>query len=334
MKKELKEGLKIFVVGVIFIAIICGIIYFTKIKNQSTTVNSSPKETLNSSEININSDIFIGKWEIDMGVDGFYTVEIGIDCDDELYFYWTWGPFNGDYNKFEVESYSIENNKLIVNIKELNEKHIIYQENNKLYCTIENVEGTNFPFEMKRTNDEDEVSIIGLDTKFKELEKAAIFNMELNEENNIFRFDLDNDGYLNKIMINTENNVIEYDDTLVFSDLFNETDEYISHTVYAVDLNKDDSYLDIIIFSKSTESHDYFILKNVDGNLKLLNTSFGYGLGVNKIEAYHIYVNNYNDILWLDEVEANVYPMVTDSFYDLSNGIKEVKVDMSNLIIK
>ena len=60
-----------------------------------------------------------------------------------------------------VENYSIENNKLIVDIKELNEKHIIYQENNKLYCTIENAEGTNFPIEMKKVNDEDEVSIIG-----------------------------------------------------------------------------------------------------------------------------------------------------------------------------
>lgn len=332
MKKDLKDGAKIFIVGVIIIALICAIIYYVKVYKESSIINASSMETSNSSEIDISSDIFIGKWEIDMGEDGFYTVEIGRDCDDELYFYWASGPFNGNYNKFEVTSYSIENNKLIVNIKELSEKHILYQENDKVYCTIENTEGTNFPVEMKKINDE--VSIIGLDTRFRELEKAAIFITELNEKDNTFSCDLDNDGYLNKLMISTEKNVIEYDDMIVASDLFNEIDEYISHTVYAVDLYKDDSYLDIIIFSQCNGGHEYFILKNVNGKLELLDGNFSYALGVNNIEAYHIYVNNYNDMLWLNEVEANVYPMVTDSYYDLRNGIEEVKVDTSSLIIK
>lgn len=334
MKKDIKEGLKIFVVGVIFIALICGIIYFYKINDRSTIVNSSPKETLNSNEIRLNLDTFIGKWKIGMGVDGFYTVEIGVTNDEKLDFYWTSGPFNGNYNKWEVESYSIQDNKLIVNIEEINQKYIIYQENNKLYCTIENAEDTYFPVEMNKIIDEDEVTIIGLDTKFKKLEKAAIYSIELDEENNIFEFDLDNDGYLNKVLIDTEKDIIKCDDTIEFNNVFIENEEYISHTVYAVDIDKNDSYLDVIVFSKSNKSHDYFILKNIDGKLELIDRNFGYGLGGNKIEAYHIYLNSYNDILWLDQVEENVIPMVTDAFYDLSNGIEEIKVDISNLIIK
>jgi len=188
----------------------------------------------------------------------------------------------------------------------------------------------------EKKNKLEPVKVLGLDTKFYKLNDAAIYTKTLEKNSKTFEYDLDNDGKKNKLVIDFDQNIIKYDNNPEITKAFLGKSER-THTVYVVDIDESDSYLDIVIFSKSDEEHEYHVLKNVNGKLELMTIpkdSFSYGLGVNKIEAYHIYLDGNDKMLYLDEVEENLSPMITTQYYDLTDGIKKIDMDSSNIIDK
>ncbi len=188
----------------------------------------------------------------------------------------------------------------------------------------------------EKKNKLEPVKVLGLDATFYKLDDAAIYTKTLDKNSKTFEYDLDNDGKNNKLLIDFDKDIIKYDNNQEFSNVFLGKSKR-THTVYVVDMDESDSYLDIVVFSKSDEEHEYHVLKNVNGKLELMQipkSDFGYGLGVNKIEAYHIYLDGNNKMLYLDEVEENLSPMIATIYYDLSDGIKKIDIDSSNIVDK
>lgn len=215
-------------------------------------------------------------------------------------------------------------NVLSNNMNVLEEKSEIIENKNNETSNVVSAESN---------SNKNEVEIIGLNTIFKELKDVAIYSAVLDKNNKTFEYDLDNDGVKNKLVIDSQKNTIKYDNNK-FENLFSEIEQYETHTVYVVDIDKNNSYLDIVVFSKTNQSHEYNILKNVNGNLELIDGNFSYSLGVNKIEAYHIFLDNDNRMLYLDEVESNLMPMIANNYYDLSNGIVKCDVNLDSIINK
>lgn len=138
------------------------------------------------SENNIDISKFIGNWYAEFGPDGPVNIKI-----EDKNITWIYDEFNGSPSRtVNVNSYSIENDKLIINLEKNDyypeSKFIIYKENGKMYITIEKVEkGDYFPIELEE--------VISSEVKEKLLDRVRfVGDLEFTSTNKITQSEIHN----------------------------------------------------------------------------------------------------------------------------------------------
>jgi len=128
---------------------------------QNNIVNNESTANKNENNIDLKLTDLVGNYEVIIGPDGQYNIEIKSDG-EKLNFNWTAGHPDSYVDIVEVKEYKLENNKLVVEVEEndIELKCIIFKENGKTYFTIEGIENEEgfdyFPIEMSNVTDKNE----------------------------------------------------------------------------------------------------------------------------------------------------------------------------------
>lgn len=128
MKKDLKDGAKIFIVGVIIIALVCAIVYFIKLNDNS----SANENKIENKKINLMKNDFGGNYGKKIELKYCSTKNKVEDKKEKIYADGFQVDENGEiYNAYKVDNksyfceYSYEIGKLYINEKEIKTDKII-----------------------------------------------------------------------------------------------------------------------------------------------------------------------------------------------------------------
>lgn len=222
-----------------------------------------------------------------------------------------------------------------------NEIKILNEENAKEPEKIEEVE----------KEDLDQVEVIGLDTKYKELSKAAKRiltlgdnNYEITNQEKTLEYDLNGDEIKETIKLKTyiPNNEagenapvceIHYNNSTIFS-----SDFIYNPTIYIVDLNKNDNYLDLVL-GYSLENNGFFeyaVFKNMGNILKNMEyTHAGVISSGDEVDNYYegrFYLNGENNFLLLNNVQIELNKIISNDFYEIKeNKIINKSIDINTI---
>ena len=188
--------------------------------------------------------------------------------------------------------------------------------------------------------DKDAKKVYGLDTKFKEISKAAIKSIYTFEEKNDqvlekninYSYDLNNDGVKEKIT-GTARNLKFNGKTFYKADV-----EDRCPNIYIVDLDKNDNSVEIVLQTVSGtgagDSIYYNIYKMQEGKIKELNY---FDLVATKdfeddIDIFKMYTNSNGKFILVDQLQNNLTPMFTSEYFEISGyKVTSKEIDLSEI---
>ena len=208
-------------------------------------------------------------------------------------------------------------------------------ENSNLNVTNEdlsNYQGVGDQYENLETDEEDKdaVEVVGLETKYKELSKAAIKKIEIGKDfskSKEFEYDLDKSIKTNNVKIK----IIEDEKVqIIYNSKKTEYYTYDRDQLFIVDLDKQDNYLDILTYQFGDSADTtYTVLKNNGKSLKKIN----YSIDKMVIGEDRFYLDGNNNFFLQGDNDAYLDKVITKEYYTIDNTKAIMnKVDINQIM--
>lgn len=330
----------VILIGILVIMLACTFVYIWKLKNTTKNTDKINAERVEDNNFNVASkDLsnYKGVWY--QNEDSDYLKIKSIE-DNKITFDWfiyridmyenviatmeneNTAKFTSknDTDDHEITGIlTLTENTIKVNVIK-QEKEVNYLDESYTYTKKKSVSTDNST--KTDSEDKDLVEVVGLDTKYKELSKAAIKKVEIGKDvtkNKAFQYNLRTDGKKENVTIK----LINDGEKIQINYGGNKKEVYSTYNMdnlYIVDLDNSDNYLDIVMVQLGDSyDTDYRILKN---NNKLKEVTYGetvdYSKGVTGEGMFYLDGNSH--FLLLGDVESYLNKIVSRSYYTLENN--------------